>query len=690
MDRGYVKCCSSYYPAYDNWNEAYQLALAMDDSTVQLSKARQGEISRVERAFEKAVVQGAMDIAMMNPTAPQSVPKELLCYREKNVFYRVLPDGRSGRSIVAALRGVLQSRSALLTVPLTSFFMYRGTPVLAQALVPFGPEPWKVHGVGAEPNPEVSAEVKIIADALNTPLPDQVVCEVYCGLDGRMYVTNTNVTTIALDDSILIGGPLKRPEMLALCPCVTATCEDTLSVLRNSTVMEALRHLLDNAADQQCRRLSDTLHFYGVNLCLLKDVLDAFARRYSDAAGDVQRFTEIVAIEMMARTIKEEFYTEVHAKRLSIDEASINNCYARHLRDALQTEQEEKFNQLVFRKYAIRNNAGQADAFRGALLAVRRDHRHALVERLSWLVGARSAPSGEGARDKPTVKWVSLIAGRVTPPMCDPKLMCSMEPLYRSLHPCEAYRFAYCYPLQIKVALWQGRVGDALNLANAAAEQVRARYGKSSLRTVQAQRTFMKTLFSVPSLENVREACDMIHPILGVYKGHAGPLTRAKFHVEIGCYLLGASTIVDVVGEAARHFQAAEQLLPNTFCNSHGAWLYLQPRLGLVRSCQRCRGRVPVSLKALVAESLSLSRVVKPVDYCAEYLWELGMELAVEHHYEESTRVLTAAYSMVKRTVLSRLDADGLRDDILRVYSEWNPEQNAAYCRAIAESTRVA
>ncbi|KAG5482091.1 hypothetical protein LSCM1_05810 [Leishmania martiniquensis] len=690
MDRVYIKCCGAFSFAATNWNEAYQLALEMEDNTMQLATARQEALHRVGKAFEREVVQGAQRIVAMEPNAPRLVPKELLCYRDKNVFYRVLSDSRCGRSIVAALRGVLQSRSALLTVPLTLFIMYRGTPVLAQALAPLGAGPRKIYDHGAETDLEVAAEVEIIADALKTPLPDQILCEVYRGLDGRTYVTNTNITTIALDDSMMVRGPLKRPEMLALCPCVTATCEDTLNVLRNPLVLEALRHVLDAAADQQCRLLSDTLHFYGVNLCLMRSVLAAFTERYGDAADDVRRFTEVVAIEMIARTIKQELYMEVQAKRLGLDEAGINKCYARHLRAALQPAQEGGLVELVLRKYAIHNNGDSAEGLIGALLTVRRDRLSVLVERVSRLIGAHAASSAEGSRDRRTVVWSPLVTGRVTPPLCDPQLMCSLEPLCRTSQTCSAYCFAYCYPLQIKVAMWQGRVADGLHLASTAAEQVTARYGETSLRAVQARRTFMKLLFAVPTLENVQEACAIAATILDVYKDRAGPVTRAKCHIEVGCGLLGVSTVIDAVGEAARHFQAAEQLLPASLRSSNGAWLYLQPSLGLLRCRQLGRRSSPVPLTALVADAVYFSRVVTPADYCTEYLWELGTELAAERHYLESTRILTTAYSMAKRTQCTRLDVGALRDDILRVYSGWDPEQYAAYCNSISESALAA
>lgn len=688
MDRVYVKCCSGFSSGCTNWNEAYQLALEREDSSLRLANARQAELTRVEKAFEEEAVKGAMKIVLMEADAPRQVPKELLCYREKNVFFRVLPDCRSGRSIVAALRGVLQSGSSVLTVPLTTFFVYRGTPVLAQALAPLGPEPQKLYGDGAEATQEVATEAEIIADALNTPLPDQIVCEVYRGLDGRKYVTNTNITTIALDDATLVGGPLKRAEMLVLCPCVTATCEDTLNVLRNPAVMEALFHVLDAAPDQQSRLLSETLHFYGINLCLLKGVLDAFQRHYRDDAQACADFARAVAVEMMARTIKQEFYTEVQAKRLGMDDVGINKCFALHLRAAFhQSEREEKFFPLVLRKYSVAAGGEEAEALQQMLEHVRLNHRSTVVERVSWLIGARSGSQADAHGHKRSIVWTALVAGRVTAKMRGPTLMSSLEPLFRSSQTCEAHVYAFCYPVQIKVAVWQGRMGDALNLANTAVEEISGRYGPASIRAVQAQRTFMKLLFSVPSLENVREAFQMIRPILEVYEDRAGPITRARCHIEVGCCLLGASSMLNVLAEATQHFQQAERLLPASMRSSNGAWLYLQPSLGLVRCRQLGQQSAAVPLKTLVGDAIYFSRVVAPADYCTEYLWELGMELAADHHYEEATQVLTAAYSMAKHTPRSVLDVERLRDDTLRVYSEWNPEQYAAYCEAIAEST---
>ena len=706
MDRVYVKCCSGLSTGFTNWNEAYQLALEKDDSTLKLADARQTELARIERAFEEEALKGAMKIVLMETDAPRAVPKELLCYRDKNVFFRVLPDCRSGRSIVAALRGVLQSGSSVLTVPLTAFFVYRGTPVLAQALVPLGPEPLKLHGDGVEPTQEVSAEAEIIADALNTPLPDEVVCEVYRGLDGRKYVTNTNITTIALDDATLVGGPLKRAEMLVLCPCVTATCEDTLNVLHNPAVMDALLHVLDAPLEQQSRLLSETLHFYGVNLCLLKGVLDAFRIQYGSDAQACDDFSRAGAVEMMARTVKQEFYTEVQAKRLGMDDVGLNKCFALHLHAAFhQGEREEKFMSLVLRKYSVARGSGEAAMLLEVLTRARREYHSIAVERVSWLVGARNGPAPEGSSSSSsahrrngssaggaggaTVVWTPTVAGRVTPRLREPTLLCALEPLFRNSQTCEAHICAFCYPVLIKVAAWQGRMGDALNLANTAVEEVSARYGPASIRAVQAQRTFMRLLFSVPSLENVKEAFQMIRPILEVYEDRAGPITRARCHIEVGCCLLGVSSLLSVLGEATQHFQLAERLLPASLRSSSGAWLYLQPSLGLVRCRQLGQKSAAVPLKTLVGDAIYFSRVVAPADYCTEYLWELGMELAADHNYEEATQVLTAAYAMAKHTPRSTLDVEGLRNDTLRVYSDWNPEQYAAYCEEIAENTNA-
>lgn len=710
MDRVYVDCCGAFSAAFLNWNEQFQLALELSDDTAEQVEARQAELYRVETAFEAAAVQGAMRIVSMDSDAPSAVSKQPLCYCEGNIFYRVLPDSRAGRNIVASYRGILQSRTSLLTVPLTSLFIYRGTPVLAQALAPLGKEPQKRYGSDlVEQSGEIAAEVEMIADAINTPLPDYIVCEVYEGLDGRLYATGTNVSTIALDDSTLIDGPLKRPEMLMLCPCITATSDDTLNVLRNPSVMAALAQVCHIPADRQGQLLSDTLHFYGVNLCLMRNVMEVF-RSYGGAApDDVELFLQAVANEMMARTIKHEFYVEVQAKRLGVDDIAMGKCFGQHLRDAFDVASVDAFLSAVQRKYGLpatvvleggnhptppphpnENGAmmpSEDESFISFLHRARRDHRTTIVERVSWLVGARaSMRSSTDSSAKRKLTWVSLVAGRVVPRLCTPKMMKLLDPLYRSVQTNDAHRLAFCCPLQSSVAAWEGRMGDALSIASDTVDEVVQRFGDASLRSVKAKRFFMRLLFAVPSLENIREGCSLIAPILEVYQDRASPVSMAKCHIEVGCCLLSVLSIVDMAQEAALHFQAAEKLLTPSMRSSWGSWLFVQPPLGLLRCRQLGKIQLQRPLAAFASDALYLAKVVAPSDYVVEYLWELGMELGSEQQYAEAAQLLTAAYRMARRTPQSNLDLAALRRDVFNVYRTWDPERYAAYVSALEKS----
>lgn len=82
-----------------------------------------------------------MQIVNLDDDGPIELPRCTQCYRVNNIFYRVLPDSRSGRNYIASLRNILSSSSTLLTVPLTVMFHYRGMPILAQALIPLARQP---------------------------------------------------------------------------------------------------------------------------------------------------------------------------------------------------------------------------------------------------------------------------------------------------------------------------------------------------------------------------------------------------------------------------------------------------------------------------------------------------------------------------------------------------------------------
>ncbi|EPY32936.1 hypothetical protein AGDE_08434 [Angomonas deanei] len=701
MDRVYVECCGNFSSAFCNWNEAFQLAWEMDDSTVELARCRQRELYRVEKAFESEAVQGTMKLVSMEKGAPRQLPKQLLCYRDKNIFYRILPDNRTGRHYVSSLRGVLQSRSNILTVPLSSFFVYKGTPVLAMALIPLPKEPTKLHGEGvAYRNEEIAAEIEFISEALNTPLPDYIIAEVYESLDGRQYVTETNVTNIALDDASLLYGPLKRPEMLAQCSCVTATCEDTLSVLQNPAVTGALRDILNVPAAQRQKLLCDTLHFHGINLCLLKGVLEAYRSCYGDADQEWAEMKSCVAVEMLARTIKQEFYLEAQSKRLGLDDVALSKCFALHLKDGLESKEEEKFIPLVMKKFAIANVNNEDAELINAFFEARDYARSAVVERVSLLVGARAAlpTSAEStptaasrnslSMPKKSVFWVPLIAGRITPRVCDPKMILSTAPVYLTVETSYGHSLTWVQPLLARAAVWQGAHPEALRITRESVRALEKTYGASSPRCLQNQRLLCKLLFSVPTIDNIREGSAVLVAMLKGLEQRASDLTRAKFHIEVGGWLLGATrSLPSLTEEALHHYQAAGKLLPSHLRSSYGAWLFIQPSLGQLRCRQTAVGRNLTSLppiQSLISDAVYLSKIIAPADYFVEYLWELGVELGLNGHYEEATNILTTAISMSKQISDSQLDFEALLQDTYKVYSSWDPAKYGDYCETLS------
>lgn len=704
MDKVFVECCGSFSSAFYNWNESYQLAWEMDDSSIDMARKRQLELYRIERAFEEEAIQCVTRLVSMEKNAPRQVPKQLVCFRDKNLFFRLLPDSRTGRHYVASLRGILQSRSSILTVPLSSFFMFKGTPVLVQALVPLPKEPVKLYGEGVAPsNDEVAAELEFIADALNTPLPDYVIAEVYEGLDGRQYVTETNITNIALDDASLLYGPIKRAEMLAVCPCVTASCEDVLGVVQGAPVLQALRGVADAQPSEQQKILSDTLHFYGINMCLLKGVFEAYRSFNGNQGSHWSQFKNVVAVEMIARTIKQEFYLEAQAKRLGMDDIGISKAFALHLRDGLNTSAKvDKFMPLLMRKFAIANGNNEDEELLDAIQDARSDSRSLIAERLSMLVGARAALPNEGQEDgasanyslgslstlnKKTVFWVPLIAGRITPRLSDPKMILATAPVYESLQTNYGHTLTWVQATLARVAVWQGRYEEALQIARQAEQMLERTYGPSSARCLCNQRLLCRLLFSVPSIDNIREGCSALVPMLQGLEHRASVVTRVKVHLEVGCWLLGAArTVPNLVEEALRHFQTAEKLLPISLRSSYGSWLYIQPSLGMLRCRQTPFGRhhaLPAPIQSLMSDAVYLSKIVAPADYFVEYLWELGMELAVGQHCEEAANIMTLAAKMSKNVAGSQLDRNALLSDTYKIYRAWDPEKYNSYCNTL-------
>ncbi|PWV20592.1 Flagellar Member 3 [Trypanosoma cruzi] len=389
----FLSSCADITRHGRDWNAEFQLAWEMDDSTISQAEARMEQLCRVEREFVAEATRTVKQIVMLDDDGPRELPKFLQCYRVDNIFFRVLPDSRSGRNYVASLRGVLQSRTRLLTVPLSCMFFYRGMPVLAQALVPMPREPTRLYGAGSTNNQEVVAEILHMAEALNIPFPDGTL-EVYEGLDGRFYLTNSNstLTPLFVDDTIM-----KRQEMLRVCECVTDSHEDTVAVLDKDEVLDAI---VESCMDSGISTITDCLkivcehlHGFGVNMCLLKQVIQKIATSDGYSAAAVANVKEILFVEMLARSVKQEFYLEVQGKRVAYDDEVLSATLSKHMAEAFTTVDvfQSRFLEVVAKKYGVVDEDN--DIIRG-LTTVRLSRKAEIVARICALLGVTIEKNG--------------------------------------------------------------------------------------------------------------------------------------------------------------------------------------------------------------------------------------------------------------------------------------------------------
>ncbi|KEG13532.1 hypothetical protein DQ04_00951080 [Trypanosoma grayi] len=679
MDRAFVSVCAEFSSSYRNWNAEFQLAWEMEDNTISQAESRMEALRRVEEEFVAEAVYTVRQIVTLDDDGPRELPKFLQCYRVDNIFFRVLPDSRSGRNYVASLRGVLQSRTRLMTVPLSCMLFYRGMPVLAQALVPMPRQPTRLYGADSTNDKEVEAEIVQISEALNIPLPDDIICNVYQGLDGRWYCTSTNITTIPISQSLPTGSALKRQEMLVFCAAVTSGPEDVLAVLRAPPVLDALTQLKDLSQEHAQAQLCDTLHFYGVNFCFLKDVLSTFVALRANDTGTVRALETCVAVEMMARAIKQEFYLRVQANRTAYDDATLQNDIARHIARCLDERQfKQCFVPVLKRKY---NVSSKENNIIDLCNNTRLSKRHDIIARLSILVGARSHEPDAASGNR--IAWLPRSHSSVVPLLSDPSTAAVLAAQYNVTKTTDGHMYAFCLPLQSKVASWENKFGNALQYARLVAKEVKARHGQSSLPHLYALRNLCELLFSSNSVELLTEGRKHLGNMLHGFRTKAGPLTMLRRYVESGCWLLGASAIIDLKEKALRHFESAAQLVPAYLRSDAGAWLYIRPFLGVLRCKQAMRPQVHVDISAIVADTKKLATLVTPAVYFVEYLWELGMELRLDKRYDAAARTLQRALRMCRKVPRSDLDIIALTQDLINVYRAWDPAKYAAYCDAL-------
>ncbi|KAH9582342.1 CLU domain [Trypanosoma melophagium] len=679
MDRAFLSACTEFYPSYRDWNAEFQLAWEMEDNTVSQAESRLEALRRVEREFVADAVRTVKQIVTLDDDGPREMPKFLQCYRVDNIFFRVLPDSRSGRNYVASLRGVLQSRTRLLTVPLSCMLFYRGMPVLAQALVPMPRQPTQLYGAGYANNHEVEAEILHMADALNIILPTHKNCEVYEGLDGRWYCTLTNTTTFPLGEVPCVSCPLKRQEMLARCAYVTSGPRDVLAVVHSPVFLDAITQLKRVSTTDVQFELCSTLHTYGVNLCYLKEVLRTFAEYQRTDVEALRVVESCIMVEMFARTIKQEFYLRIQSNRIAYDDVTLQNDLTRRIAYGLDESQFKRiFLPVIMRKYYISHEEEDIIALCDT---VRLTRRHEIISRLSILLGARSRTESASAKEK--IVWVPKVYSSVLPLFLEPKKIMDLAAYYDSTKTTANHMYAFCLPLQAKVKYWEGDFERSLDSARLVVAGEKVRDDHLSLPYLYALRDMCELLFGGVSIEHIEEGRKHLVTLLGGFQKLAGPLTLVRRYIECACWMLGSSDIVDMRSDALSCFQTAAKLLPSGLRSNYGAWLYIRPFLGQLRCKQAMSPLVMVDIVEIARDAKQLSALVTPSDFFAEYLWELGMELRCDAHYSAATKTLLTALRICKKVPNSQLDVNALTQDIIGTYHAWDPVKYGAYCDAL-------
>ncbi|EAN88843.1 hypothetical protein, conserved, partial [Trypanosoma cruzi] len=680
----FLSSCADITRHGRDWNAEFQLAWEMDDSTISQAEARMEQLCRVEREFVAEATRTVKQIVMLDDDGPRELPKFLQCYRVDNIFFRVLPDSRSGRNYVASLRGVLQSRTRLLTVPLSCMFFYRGMPVLAQALVPMPREPTRLYGAGSTNNQEVVAEILHMAEALNIPFPDGTL-EVYEGLDGRFYLTNSNstLTPLFVDDTIM-----KRQEMLRVCECVTDSHEDTVAVLDKDEVLDAI---VESCMDSGTSTITDCLkivcehlHGFGVNMCLLKQVIQKIATSDGYSAAAVAKVEEILFVEMLARSVKQEFYLEVQGKRIAYDDEVLSATLSKHMAEAFTTVDvfQSRFLEVVAKKYGVVDEDN--DIIRG-LTTVRLSRKAEIVARICALLGVTIEKTGE---KKSNMIWHVNVNARVLPQLIDPKRVRILAEKYRTIMTQDSHRHAFCIPMRCKVACWDGNYDEALDLVHATAVAQRNRYGESAIVSIYSRRNVCEVCFATMQKNCIAEGRSLFPGVMRGFEELTCCVTQGRRHIEYGFWILRIALVYQhddlvtyrsCVEEAVHHFYQAIGKLPAYLTSEHGSWLHLQPYKGLLQ-CKRLLPSCSVNAKELVERSIELSTIGWASDFFMLYLWDLSLQLEAEGRYEDAIRVLLTAITVSKKKPTVTLDLPSLLMDGAHIYRSWDPEKYSEHC----------
>ncbi|KAG5509031.1 hypothetical protein GH5_06258 [Leishmania sp. Ghana 2012 LV757] len=681
----YLAACAEITPKGRNWNAEFQLAWEMESHTLEQADLRMRTLHQLERDFEGEAVGTVVKIVRLEKDMPAELLNFVQCFRVRNIFFRILPDSRSGRNYVASLRGILQSDSRLLSVPLSTMFYYRGMPVLAQALVPMSTQPKRLYGSNSTNDVEVEAELTFIAEALHIPFPDSSM-EVYEALDGRYYVTNSNATLTPLfvDDTIM-----KRQEMLRVCPEVVEGADNTMQVLDDGVLQETVLQVCCSSTpatvSATLTQVCEYLHARGVNLCLLKQVARRLLLSSDYDARAVEQAVELLACEMLCRSLKQEFYIEIQGKRTAYDELLLKRTLSKYfgMLFAPSPRFRGEFLNVVSKKYGITSE--DRDLI-DVLVSFRAEWKPRIMDRVCHLLGATIRKENGGVH----VAWRSYVNSSVLPRLVDPAVAMQLAAVYSGARTEPSHWYAFCMPLRWKVACWQRNFSEALSLVREDATAQEKRTGPLQLIRLRMELAVCHVSFQTRDWPQIQEGRSRFPAVLAGYEEWASLKTQGRHCIEYGFWLVDvAEALMETpaelrgcVEEAVHYFYTAIARMPAYLRSEHGAWLHLQPYMGLLR-CKKLLPSCSVDTCALVQHSLELSKVGWASDFFINFLRELGRQLEYEGSFEDAIQVLLTAVSLSKEKPTVAVDLHTFLMDAAHVYRSWDLRMHADACMAL-------
>ncbi|KAG5504314.1 hypothetical protein JIQ42_06146 [Leishmania sp. Namibia] len=681
----YLAACAEITPKGRNWNAEFQLAWEMENHTPEQADLRMRTLHQLECDFEGEAVGTVVKIVRLEKDMPAELLNFVQCFRVRNIFFRILPDSRSGRNYVASLRGILQSDSRLLSVPLSTMFYYRGMPLLAQALVPMSTQPKRLYGSNSTNDVEVEAELTFIAEALHIPLPDSSM-EVYEALDGRYYVTNSNATLTPLfvDDTIM-----KRQEMLRVCPEVVEGADNTMQVLDDGVLQETVLQVCCNSTpatvSATLTQVCEYLHSRGVNLCLLKQVARRLLLSSDYDARAVEQAVELLACEMLCRSLKQEFYIEIQGKRTAYDELFLKRTLSKYFGMLFAPSPQFRVNffNVVSKKYGITSE--DRDLI-DVLVSFRAEWKPRIMDRVCHLLGATIRKENGSVH----VAWRPYVNSSVLPRLVDPAVAMQLAAVYSGARTEPSHWYGFCMPLRWKVACWQRNFSEALSLVREDATAQEKRTGPLQLIRLRMELAVCHVSFQTGDWAQIQEGRSRFPAVLAGYEEWASLKTQGRHCIEYGFWLVDvAEALMEApaelrgcVEEAVHYFYTAIARMPDYLRSEHGAWLHLQPYIGLLR-CKKLLPSCSVDTCALVQHSLELSRVGWASDFFINFLRELGRQLEYEGSFEDAIQVLLTAVSLSKEKPTDAADLHTLLMDAAHVYRSWDLRMHADACMAL-------